>query len=184
MASLGSKLAADGGCLVSTRHQKVEWPRVIRVENVADYPELVATVAEWHWNEWGHSDPGGSLETWTAGLRNRTSRDRVPMTFVAIDGVGEPIGSVTLVEHDMPDRADLQHLTPWIAGTFVVPGERGTGVGTALMRHAVTEASRIDVPQVYLYTSSARGFYERLGWAVLRDDAYEGEQVTIMVLRF
>ena len=103
------------------------------------------------------------------------------MTFVAVEGQDTPIGSVSIVEHDMPDRQDLRDLAPWIAGTFVVRAHRGQGVGGALMHHAIAEASRIGVPELFLYTSSARWFYERRGWTVLReDDFYEGEPVTIM----
>ena len=155
----------------------------MRVANAADYPAFVDAVAKWHWDEWGHADPTGSLETWTSSLRRRVNRDRVPMTFVAIDDSGEPIGSVCLVENDMPDRDDVRDLTPWIAGTFVVPAKRKRGVGTALMQHAVAEASRIGARKLFLYTSTARRFYEKLGWRALRDNFYEGEAVTIMTLR-
>jgi GNAT superfamily N-acetyltransferase len=156
---------------------------VVRIDNVADHPELIECIARWHWNEWGAADPTGSLETWTVGLRKRTNRDRIPLTLVAIDPLGAPIGSVTLVEHDMPDRTDLQHLTPWVAGTFVVEGERRKGVGTALMRRVAVEATRIGVRDLFLYTSTAREFYERLGWKPVRHDFYEGEPVTIMTSR-
>lgn len=155
---------------------------MVRVENAADYPQFIDTVAKWHWAAWGHGDPNGSLEAWTAGLRSRANRERVPMTFLAIDELGLPIGSVTLVSHDMPDRTDLEHLSPWVAGTFVLSSERGRGIGSALMRHAAAEASRIGLRPLFLYTSTARHFYERLGWRLLRDDYYEGKRIAIMVL--
>ena len=154
-----------------------------RVENAADHPEAIDEIAPWHWDEWGAADPAGSLEAWAAGLRKRTNRSGIPMTLVALSEVGVPIGSATITEHDMPDRADLRHLAPWIAGTFVVASERGKGVGTALIQRAVAEATRIGVRNLFLYTSSARDFYSRLGWTVLRDDFYEGQPVTIMTLR-
>ena len=155
----------------------------MRVANAADYPAFIDTIAKWHWDEWGHADPTGSLQTWTSSLRRRVNRDHVPMTFVAIEDPGVPIGSVCLVENDMLDRDDVRHLTPWIAGTFVVPAKRSQGVGTALMQHVVGEAGRIGAPELFLYTSTARCFYEKLGWRALRDDFYEGEAVTIMTLR-
>jgi GNAT superfamily N-acetyltransferase len=154
----------------------------VRIENVADHPTLVALIGRWHWDEWGHADPAGSLETWTASLRRRTGRDSVPATYVALDGV-TPVGSVCLVVHDMPDRADLASLTPWVAGTFVLPDRRGLGVGRLLVEHAATAARRMGVPRLYLYASDAAPFYERLGWERLMDGGvYEGERVTIMTL--
>lgn len=153
--------------------------RMVRVANAADCPELIDTVATWQWTEWGGGDP---LEAWTAGLRSRTNRDRVPMTFIAVDEAGAPIGSVSIVTHDMPDRTDLSHLSPWIAGVLVLASKRGKGVGRLLLRHATAEAERIGADELFLYTSTVRPFYERLGWTFLRDDFYEGEPVAIMRL--
>lgn len=156
---------------------------MVRIENAASYPQFIETVARWHWDAWGRVDPDGSAESWIEGLRNSMNRNHVPMTLLAIDERDQPIGSVMLVSHDMPDREDLQHLTPWIAGTFVIAQERDKGVGIALMRAAATEASRLGVKRLFLYTSTARHFYERLGWTVMRADFYEGEPVEIMEMR-
>ena len=48
------------------------------------------------------------------------------------------------------------------------------------MRRVAVEATRIGVRDLFLYTSTAREFYERLGWKPVRHDFYEGEPVTIM----
>ena len=138
------------------------------------------TIAAWHWNEWGHADPSGSLESWTEGLAGRTHRDRIPATYVAV-AEGEPVGSVVLVEHDMPDREDLADLTPWLAGLFALPVYRGRGIGSALARHAQLEAHRFGFSCLYLYTSTARGLYERLGWKPVAETGYEGEPVSILM---
>jgi GNAT superfamily N-acetyltransferase len=148
----------------------------MRIESIADHPALVETIARWHWDEWGHLDPGGSLLSWTEGLRERTCRDRVPTTYVALDRE-EPIGSVTLVEHDMSTHRDL---TPWLAGMYVRPDCRGQGVGSALVRHLVSKCADMGIERLYLYTHSARGFYEKLGWSHLEDDYYDGQTVCIM----
>ena len=151
----------------------------MRIESAADHLDLIPTIARWHWDEWGHADPHGSLESWTEGLRGRTHRDGIPTTLVALRG-DELLGSVTLVAHDMPDRPELAHLTPWVAGTFVRPEERGRGVGRALMEAAAATARSLGVSTLYLYTSTARPFYERLGWRVVAETSYEGEDVAVM----
>jgi len=38
------------------------------VEPLSQHPDAVPLAAEWHFREWGHTDPGGSLEAWTASL--------------------------------------------------------------------------------------------------------------------
>lgn len=150
---------------------------MICIESIADRSDLVETIAEWHWNEWGHLDPGGSLPSWTEGLRERTCLDRIPTTYVALDG-DEPVGSVTLVEHDMSTHQDL---TPWLAGMYVKPEHRGKGIGSALVRHLMSKCAEMGIARLYLYTQSAGGFYEKLGGSHLEDDYYEGQFVAIMM---
>lgn len=44
----------------------------IVIEPLSRHPELVPVAARWHWSEWGHTDPGGTLESWTAALGHDT----------------------------------------------------------------------------------------------------------------
>jgi GNAT superfamily N-acetyltransferase len=148
----------------------------MRIESIADHLHFVETIARWHYTEWGHCDPAGSLASWTQGLRGRTNRDRIPTTFVALDE-DELLGSVTLVEHDMGTHLDL---SPWLAGLYVKPSQRGRGVATALVTHAVREATEMGIDRLYLHTHSARGLYEKLGWRPVTADHYEGQDVIIM----
>lgn len=149
---------------------------IMRIECIADHLDLIDTIARWHWDEWGHADPEGSVETWAEGLRERTHRDAVPTTYVALAG-DELIGSATLVENDMTTRRDL---APWVAGVFVKPERRGQGVGSALMRQVVRKAAEMGIKKLYLHTGTARGFYEKLGWRFLDREHYEGQWVSVM----
>lgn len=150
----------------------------ITIRNLADHPELLPMVARWHWSEWGHTDPEGSLEAWTESLRRRTGRAGVPSNYVAfIDG--QPVGSASLVRHDMSTRTDLE---PWLAGVYVLSDHRGLGVGSALVEDVTAEAARSGHPTLYLYTASAAAFYVRLGWKHLAEEPYVGRSVRIMYL--
>ncbi len=148
----------------------------MRIESIANHLDLVETIGRWHWAEWGHVDLQGSLESWTDGLRQRTLRDRIPTTYVALAD-GGLLGSVTLVENDMDTRPDF---SPWLAGLFVPPEFRRRGVGTALVEHAVGATTQIGVPTLYLYTADAQAFYAGLGWTRIAEDFYEGSQVVVM----
>jgi hypothetical protein len=75
----------------------------MQVDSIADHLDLVDLIAQWHFAEWGHLDPSGTLEAWTEGLRQRTRCDQIPTTYVAVEP-DELLGSVTLVEHDMLTR--------------------------------------------------------------------------------
>ena len=70
------------------------------VEPLSHRPDAVPLAAEWHFREWGRTDPGGSLEAWTAGLAGQAGADRIPGTLLAlVDGFRA--GVVCLVGHDI-----------------------------------------------------------------------------------
>ena len=137
----------------------------MQIESIADHLDWVPLIAGWHWQEWGDTDPLGSLAQWAHGLSERTLRDQIPTTYIAVEQ-HQPVGSVTLVEHDMEIHWDL---SPWLAGVYVQPQSRRQGVGSELVRHAIQQVHHLGFPALYLYTHAARQFYERLGWEVLED---------------
>lgn len=150
----------------------------MQIASIADHLDLVPVIAEWHFAEWGYLDPDGTLASWTEGLGQRTRREQIPTTYVALEG-DELLGSVTLVEQDMLTRPDL---SPWVAGVYVAAAHRQRGIGSALVRHAVRQAAQMGVKRLYLYTHPARAFYLKLGWQLLEEAVYEGRPVAIMVM--
>ena len=64
------------------------------VTALSDYPEFVPIVARWHWQEWGHTDPGGTLSGWEAGLARQAGADRIPGTLVAVEA-GAAVGAAS-----------------------------------------------------------------------------------------
>jgi GNAT superfamily N-acetyltransferase len=150
----------------------------MHIANIADHPGQIDTIARWHWEQWGHAAPGSSVQSWAEHLRRCTNRDRIPATFVALEGT-ELCGTVLLVQHDMSTHREL---SPWVAGVFVAPVQRGNGIASALVRHAVQQAAMMGIARLYLYTEAARGLYEKLGWHAIAEDHYEGQTVTIMAI--
>jgi GNAT superfamily N-acetyltransferase len=149
----------------------------MRIELLADHPSLVPVVSDWHFDEWGTNDPGTTPADWASELAGRCERDRIPITFVALVG-SEPVGSTSLVHWDMETRRDL---TPWLASVYVVPAFRQRGVATALVTGALAKARELGVRRLHLWTRSAAGLYERLGWRPLVEEPYAGKTVLVMV---
>ena len=77
----------------------------IAVKPLSNYPEAIATVAEWHFTEWGHTDPGGSLQAWTAGMASQAGADAIPGTLIAV-AAGAPR------RRGMPDRPGHARIRP------------------------------------------------------------------------
>lgn len=152
------------------------------VEPLSSYPEFVRVVAEWHFNEWGHTDPGGSIETWAAGMARQAGADEIPGTLIALVD-GTLAGVACLVAQDMPGYEPAAGLTPWGKGLYVDPSHRHRGVGGLLVRHCEAWAASLGHQHLYLYTdrgSRAQALYERLGWQPIHLGHYDGADVTVM----
>jgi GNAT superfamily N-acetyltransferase len=152
------------------------------IEPLSHYPELVPVAAEWHFRQWGHTDPGGSLEAWTAALARQAAADQIPGTLIALSG-GTPAGVVCLVDRDMPGYEPAAGLSPWVKGLYVAPSMRRRGIGAALVRRCEVWAASLGYPALHLYTerdSGAQALYEQLDWQVIGYGHYDGVGVTVM----
>jgi GNAT superfamily N-acetyltransferase len=89
-----------------------------------------------------------------------------------------PIGTCLLVESEIEPNHDV---SPWLAGLFVVPEHRRKGAGAELVRAIENQALQRGFSRLYLYTTDAVGFYERLGWSVLDRTNWKGLDTALMV---
>lgn len=92
---------------------------------------------------------------------------------------GEAVGTCLLIDREPVTRHP--DLTPFLAGLFVVETARRRGVGAALVRAAEDQARSHGFARLYLYTDTARAFYERLGWRLLEAFDWEGDPFSLMV---
>lgn len=82
------------------------------------------------------------------------------MTLVAVEDT-IPVGSVTLLENQLESYSNL---APWIASIFVLAQYRGRGIGSRLMREVERFASSVGYNSIYLFTHTAKSYYEARGW--------------------
>jgi GNAT superfamily N-acetyltransferase len=148
----------------------------MHIAYLADHPQLIPQLAAHHFAQWGYLRPGETLEERTRRLEQACGRSTIPSVFVALEG-GTLVGSAMLIASDMDERREL---TPWLAGVYVVASCRGRGYASTLVRRVEAEAQALDVQRLYLYTPSAEGLYERLGWELHERCDHLGQQVTIM----
>src|ERR1700722_7276267 len=152
------------------------------IEPLSRHPELIQVAAEWRWSEWGHTDPGGSLESWTSALGGQADAAEIPGTLIALAD-GSPIGVVCLVAEDMPGYAPAAGLAPWVKVLYVITGARGRGHGERLTRRCEGWAATLGHDALYLYTergSAAEALYERLGWGTLNTRPQEDIDASLM----
>jgi GNAT superfamily N-acetyltransferase len=151
----------------------------VTIELLADRQDLLVPLARICWQEWG-DDPGRQdLQWWIDTAVSESGRDRLPVTFVAVDRIGEAVGRVGLAPFDLPERTDRG---PWVVGTIVRADRRGHGIGRVLMSHLRHWASRAGTTQLWVATGGpAIHFYQACGFTVTETlDRDNGEQATIL----
>jgi len=152
---------------------------MIRIESLASRPEWVRVLAHWHFAEWHGLYPGWTAEAAEEELGQHTDPERIPTTLVAVEGI-EPVGSVSVVERDLPG---WDHLSPWLASLFVRPEFRHRGIGKLLVSQAVAKARHIGCEALYLFTPGQQEFYAALDWQVIAQAVAAAEPVSIMSKR-
>lgn len=153
---------------------------MVRVAFAAEVPSAAEVVGAWHWAEWGPSDEGETKSDWVARLRSWCRTSSLPVLLVAVDDDHDLVGSVSLIESDMPHHADWADVGPWLSGLYVVPERRESGVGRALVAACEEHARRCGIETLLLYTSAAQRLYEDLGWQVLETVLYGSDAAVVM----
>ena len=148
----------------------------MQIELLADRPEFIPQLAEWHFREWAYLRPGDSVANRIKLLRERSGRTELPITFVASSGA-ELLGSAMLMHREMDTHPQF---TPWLAGVFVAPAQRRQGIARALIEHVIRAAAAHGYSTVYLFTPSAQAFFSHLGWSIVEHTRYRDADVTIM----
>mgnify|MGYP001233705383 CR=1 FL=1 len=128
----------------------------IQIVNLADKMEHLEIVCQWLWKQWA-SDK--SIEYVRYAVSHNSQTDRVPMTFVALEGE-EPVGTVSFWMNDLSCRQDL---SPWLASLYVAEDQRGKGIAGELQNRVIEEAKKLGYNDLYLITTHD-DYYERFGW--------------------
>ena len=149
------------------------------IASICEHPQFVPTLASWHFEQWGKLYPGATIQRYLDRLSDHTKQDAIPSTFVA-HSAGQVVGSASLVHHDLANRDDLKHLTPWLASVFVAPEYRGQGIGSTLVRHVTGQVLMLDIETYYLFTYDQQQLYASLGWERLDESENQGLPITIM----
>lgn len=129
------------------------------VEPLSRHPRHVGFVAQLVWREfWADVDDGMTEAELAEAFGGRAAPGRVLASLIALED-DVPLGCVHLIDND---DESLTELYPWMAAMVVVPGRRGQGIGSMLVRALRREAKTMGFAQLWFGTDGP-GFYERLG---------------------
>lgn len=152
-------------------------PGSVSIQLLADHAPLIRAVGRMRWNEWGSQSE--SLAGWIDVTAREAGRDRLPVTWVALDEHGDALGAVGL---DQYDDAAPHDRSPWLVGMIVRPDRRGAGIGGQLVARLEAWASAQGHSRLWVATGGpAIDFYRRCGWEIA--ETYErvpGELTTLL----
>ncbi len=118
------------------------------------------------------------MEDVRAYFAANTSRDHIPITYVAVEQ-GRLRGTVTLDVEDL-DLRGYENVSPWLVCLYVDKVDRGRGLGRELIHHAMDEALRLNLSSLHLWTENLEPMYLQLGWQVLERTQFHGHNITVM----
>ena len=135
---------------------------IIRLEGA--HGPLFESVYDWNYRWWGKRDGISPAEV-RCTLAHSLNRDRLPQTFVAVEG-GRAVGMYQLsMIDDLYCRPDLY---PWLIDVYVDEAFRGRGICGAMLRTVPENARAAGLKELYLYTTHV-GLYEKFGWAFVEE---------------
>lgn len=139
-------------------------------------PDYLDRVAEWLYHEWGTKTEGSSFLAVKEKLKKFTNIDKLPINYIALVE-GNLVGTFNLMLSDPPKRKDL---SPWFGSLYVELNYRNQGIGTFLLKSALSKARELGVQKLYLCTPNRQEMYAKSGWHTIDEIKFRGEIVTIM----
>ncbi|MFT3941695.1 GNAT family N-acetyltransferase [Rhodopseudomonas sp.] len=91
----------------------------------------------------------------------------------------EPAGTALLVRSEI---APVHDVTPWLAGLYVAPAHRRHGVGAALVGAIEDQARQRGHRRLFLYTTDAADYYQRMGWSIVDRTRWNGADTVLMAI--
>jgi len=148
----------------------------VKIDQLAQYPEFIRLIAQWHQDEWQHISPDLTTDLRVKLYEGYSKSPDIPSCFLALVD-GQPVGSASLVASDMQTHPQLG---PWLASVYVHKKHRRQGIASQLIQQCIESAREINVDKLYLFTPDKCSFYRKRGWKLIESTLYHGENVVIM----
>lgn len=149
----------------------------MKIVYLADHQKFLPTLAEWYFEEWGCLLEDPSTNEFISRLNNCLNKTKFPLVILAVNS-GELLGAAQIKLNQMSIYPDKEH---WLAGVYVEPKHRGSGVSKALLDSLDAIAKNLGVKSLHLQTEYLNGgLYSRFGWQPEKIVNYRNTDVMVM----
>ncbi|TXR53184.1 GNAT family N-acetyltransferase [Reinekea thalattae] len=143
----------------------------MKLAYLADHPDLLPTVAEWFFNQWGASEFTPTVEALAEKLKLSANKNQLPIMFLSfVDD--QLIGTAELKFRNIAEYPDYRY---WLDGVFISEQHRNLGYATELINFAEEKAKTLNIPALYLRCTEANtGLYQKHGYRIVEqtDDKF------------
>lgn len=149
----------------------------IRINDLAEFPELISVCAQWSFDAWGKYTPGATVQKSREKFREHCNKDSLPTTILPM--LGEKVAGMASLRTSDGLKEDL---TPWLGGLYVEKKMRRQGIGKRLIKQIEGKAIELGFGELHLltYDQSLSAWYSSLGWRRIGMDSVHGHPVTVM----
>lgn len=150
----------------------------MRIDYLANHPNLISTVAAWYVKMWGKFCENPSIEHAKTRLLNHLNVDKLNLCFLCFRN-HNLVGTASLTEKDIPNNASF---SPCLSNLFVMGKYRRQKIGENLIEHAKLQSKNLGFKKIYLYTTDAtvHRWYQKLNWKIIKEDVARGCDIKIM----
>jgi RimJ/RimL family protein N-acetyltransferase len=137
----------------------------IEIAYLANNQQFLKEIAGYWCREWSESWDEEAINKKIEKLKKKANTHELPILFVSKDG-DELVGTAGLFKQDLDGREDL---SPWLGGVYIKEKYRNKGIASEMITRVLQLAKKMGFTRLYLYTESASGLYEKLGWTFMED---------------
>ena len=151
----------------------------MQIKKLMDHPVYLAQTSGLLFREWSCLPLWADEEQIRARLIERNSSDDRQVTLIVIDAENNVIAAGSLIHFELSDNPQRMH---WLGEVITTPSHRGQGLGSALVKELIKQASEQNIAELWLYTPDMQSLYRKLGWEDKEIRIVAGETVTVMAL--
>lgn len=150
----------------------------MKISYLADHPHESSKIAQWYFDEWGHTFPGTTIEKVNKSVSKKAlSKSNFPLAFV----IHEKDDLVAVAELKIRENKYHPEYEHWLGGVFVSSAHRGQGYASALISRAKDHAAELGIKKLYLQCEEHNiDLYSRHGFEILHKSSHGNTVTTIM----